>query len=457
MSATVACPGCAKTLSIPAHAVGKRLACPFCRTILNATALLLPAEEHMPEIGDVEVVDDGIRREPLQAEVGDDEEEAGGTYGFDPADRVAKGQEGRTRARIASELGVLSLGIGAGPARCLAIAHDNRLGLAASGESIFILDLGESKKLRRFEKQETPVTCMATSRDGELVLSGDDSGGLLLWELRTGRALRWLEGHDGDVTSVAFAPNGRYAVSAGDDGTTRLWELAIGRAHKLFGARWDHAVQSVSYSPDGRYILAAGGSRVRIWSVKTGEVLRKFRGASGTVVSAAYSKDGTEVTACALARMSRTGLKVWRWSVETAKPLPAFTDANPNRASVMVAVVVPGGDRILTAGKKGASKAPASETGTNVAVSVIGSVVGTLAVRAMGGDGVVVVTAGSGGAPGPDEDPYCLQLWNAAGGMISHSYDAGEYPTTTLAVSPDGSRALSACRDGTVHVWGLPM
>src|SRR5262249_32266419 len=194
MSATVACPGCAKTLSIPAHAVNKRLACPFCSAILNAPAQLLPAEDHVPEIGDIDVVDNAIRHEPLQAEACDEEQESGGTYGFDPADRVAKGHEGRTRARIASELGILALGVGEAPARCLAVAHDNRLGLAASGETILILDLGESKKMRRFEKQEAPVTCLAISRDGELVLSGDDAGGLLLWELKTGRALRWLEG-----------------------------------------------------------------------------------------------------------------------------------------------------------------------------------------------------------------------------------------------------------------------
>src|SRR5262249_42701154 len=151
---------------------------------------------------------------------------------------------------------------------------------------------------------------------------------------------------------------------------------------------------SVCYSADGRWILGAGNTgRVRMWSVKTGEVGVKFKGATGEVVSAALSKDGTEVAACGPSPMTQTGATVWRLSAETGKALPAFTEANRNRASVALALVAPGAQRILTAGKRGAGKRSGPGT-VDVAGSVIGSVVGTLAVNAMTCGGAVVVVSG---------------------------------------------------------------
>lgn len=439
MPLTILCGCCGKTLAIPDHALGKKLACPFCKAVVTP-----PAEEHVPEIADIQVVDE-------------DEEAAGGTYAFDPAEK-AEDPQGRHRARVATEVGVLSLGSRAAPASCLAISSDNRIGLAGSAETIFVLGLRDWKKLHRFEKQEAVVTCVAISPDGKLALSGDDRGGLLLWELHTGRPLRWLEGHKGALNALAFAPNGRYAVSGGDDGSTRLWELQSGREFELFGSRWDTPVRCVAYASDGRQLLATGGGgRVRTWSVKTGEPLKKFKGASGEVASAAFSKEGREIVACTPARMTKTGLKVWKWSAETGKALPVFDSPASNRASVTLAVVVPGALRIMTAGRKGSGNRQ-GVSGGDVAVSVIGSVVGTLALRALGGgDGVVIVGPGAGEEPGPEEDPYCLQLWNVAAGLISNTYEAGDEPAGVLAVSPDASRALSACRDNTVHAWGLPM
>ena len=50
-----------------------------------------------------------------------------------------------------------------------------------------------------------------------------------VWEVSTGKVLRKLEGHSRPVTSVAFSPDGRLILSGSKDRTLRLWEVATGR------------------------------------------------------------------------------------------------------------------------------------------------------------------------------------------------------------------------------------
>ena len=53
-------------------------------------------------------------------------------------------------------------------------------------------------------------------------------------------------------------------------------------------------IESVAYSPDGKLVATGHGDKTaRIWSAKTGQQLRVFRGHVGHVIAVAFSPDGT--------------------------------------------------------------------------------------------------------------------------------------------------------------------
>jgi WD40 repeat protein len=438
MSVTLYCPGCGKKLTVPDNRAGRRLSCPSCHAPLN-----IPAEETKVDLEEIPELDD--------VEVLDDEPENSDAHGISA--RPTRPPAATTAQAAASgALGILSLGRKAERTRCLAIHPATHRGLAGCGETIFVLNMDEGKRAFRFEKQRAPVTSLAISPDGRQVLSGDQYGGLALWEIRSGHVLRRLAGHHDEVTAVAFSPNGQYAVSGGSDGDTRLWELETGEEYKLYQARWDGPVKSVAFSPDGRRVLAAG-SRVCVWSVKTSEPLFRARTA-GDAVSAAFARDGETFAACRPSTSSDTGLKVRRWESATGKSLPCFENPIPNRTSVVLAAVVPGTLRIISTGKKGARR----PDGRNVAGAVGASILGTVAMNAVlmpfGMSGYVAFRPGY--SHYDPSDPYCIQVWSIGTGG-NDSYDAGKDPPIALAVSADGTRAITATRNNFVQLWGLPL
>ncbi|KAG2353153.1 WD40-repeat-containing domain protein [Suillus spraguei] len=86
--------------------------------------------------------------------------------------------------------------------------------------------------------------------------------------------LRTFKGHEDWVTAVAVVPDKRRMVTASDDKTLRLWDLKTGDVlKKMEGHRnW---VCSLAVSRDGQLIASGDERKVIIWHGETGESLTK--------------------------------------------------------------------------------------------------------------------------------------------------------------------------------------
>jgi hypothetical protein len=101
-----------------------------------------------------------------------------------------------------------------------------------------------------------------------------------------------LRGHEDSVSSVAISADGQTLVSGSEDMTIKLWNLKTGDLLRtLTGHEGD--VSSVAISPDGQ-TLASGGedNTIKLWNLKTGDLLRTLTGHEGPVHSVAISADG---------------------------------------------------------------------------------------------------------------------------------------------------------------------
>ena len=151
------------------------------------------------------------------------------------------------------------------PISAHAVAFHPRLARMASGDEsggIILWDSAAGIPLRRMECPQH-VQALAFSPDGSILASGAYGADLRLWNANDGSLLRSLSGHEDVVSALAFDRAGSRIASATSTGRVLLHEVATGAQlpHKiaLQPGRW---IPSLDFSDDGRQLLVqdVGGS-----------------------------------------------------------------------------------------------------------------------------------------------------------------------------------------------------
>lgn len=112
-----------------------------------------------------------------------------------------------------------------------------------------------------------PVSALAMSADGKILVSGSEDKTIKLWQIGTGFLFRTLTEHTGSVFALAISPDGKILASGSGDGTIKIWHLS---SFKLLHTLTNHSksVLALAISADGR-ILASGSEdkTVKIWQL----------------------------------------------------------------------------------------------------------------------------------------------------------------------------------------------
>lgn len=169
--------------------------------------------------------------------------------------------------------------------------------------------------VRSFAGKARSFHCVAVSPNARLLAAGtgtnelpdspgSGSGQIWLWDLQTRAVKSVLRGHEEIVTSVAFSPDSRLLVSGAQDTTVRLWSIEPPKELRTIG-RHTPPVSAVLFMPDGKRVLVASGDpspvfdsvpadpiQLKLYSLETGRLLKKFGRHGQSVKSIAMSKDG---------------------------------------------------------------------------------------------------------------------------------------------------------------------
>jgi len=279
----------------------------------------------------------------------------------------------------------------------------------------------------------TRIVSAAFSRDGTLLVTGNQGEDVETWSVDNGKRLRIIEeAHLGEVSNVAYSPNGQKIVSAGFDGTVRLWPNARGRELILFGH--SGPVTAATFSHDGRQVLSSSeDGTIRLWDAEPYRDGRfviiegQMRAACGHAISAAGDRVAT-VSGGGVIRISDTehGNTVTEW--------------RENETGIHSAVLSRDGSRIVIAPDH--SRPLVRDVKSGAELATLPSCGGDCSVD-FSPDGLNVIVAGT----------KLAEVRSIDGKTASPLFHGVK--TYGATFTPKGARVATTGADGRVRICGL--
>jgi len=324
----------------------------------------------------------------------------------------------------------------------------------------YLWDTVTGEKLRDLGYHGT-IRTIALSSDGETLATGDEAGGIVIWNVNSGDAVRRLDWPDHFLQCLDFSPDGSQLLVTGLPGFMNtsarygasLWNIATGEMICQLGGPYDQ-IQTGQFSPGGQQVLLGGQNTqdysplLTLWDTATGTIVRSFTGHSRAVLEAFFSPDGNRVVSMA----NRSG-NILMWYTATGALVRAFE--RPAEEEFYSVCFSPDGTQVLALfGRRSSPVEPEAvlwnaDTGQQVTnfPLLCRAVVGRFSP-----DGRWIVTRiGLGGT-----DP--CYIWDKVTAQRLYAIPVftrvnwGEYCTVTF--SPDG-RNLFITDNGVVGMWEL--
>jgi WD40 repeat protein len=197
----------------------------------------------------------------------------------------------------------------------------SKIASSDSESTIRIWDATTGDTIRTIHTDVATPLSVAWSPDGSKIAAGSIYNVVGIWDANTGDRIRLMSGHAAPVVSVAWSPDGSRLVSASDDGTVRVWNVADGSTDVAWapnevvapadldaGTLWLQQEWSVAWSSRGVIAVGDSDGRIRFCDADTGKIIDTITGVGHSIVSVAWSSDGTS-----LASASGDGtIRIWK-------------------------------------------------------------------------------------------------------------------------------------------------
>ena len=215
--------------------------------------------------------------------------------------------------------------------------HSDLLAVGRSDGTIELWDTSTPKLLHTLKGHTDIVFMLAFSPNGNILASGSADGTVRLWNtIDIGNQTRIEElqdpftGHTDLVLSLTFSADGKTLASGSRDGTLWLWNLSdLNKIeqHNIFPGTPLPPVLSLAFSPiESSPVLATARADtvIRVWNLRTGELMHAFRGHEDLVTSLAFNADGSLLASGS----ADNTVQLWDTSaiISTGKSLHEFTE-----------------------------------------------------------------------------------------------------------------------------------
>ena len=192
-----------------------------------------------------------------------------------------------------------------------AFSPDGRTLAAATrwGHTIRLRNMLTAEQKLTLQGHAERITSIAFSPDGAMIASAEvlkeNEHAIRLWDAKTGENLKTITnlinpetGKRLPINAVVFSPDGKRLASIDGSGEIQLWDVDTGKHKATFTSfmldmqRWVET-STLLFSPDGSQLVSSISSSIYVWDVVSKRHENTLNGHTESVVSLAYSGDGT--------------------------------------------------------------------------------------------------------------------------------------------------------------------
>jgi len=202
---------------------------------------------------------------------------------------------------------------------------DSKYILSKTKEGLYLINAENEVVLHRFDEEINPYMSAHFSEEGKHFfltrpkgyIRGTDpyDSATYIWETESRRLLHTLRGNGCDINDVVFSPDGKFAGTVCDY-TTQLWDLATGEQIASLEGR------AAIFSSDSKNFAVTGGRAVKVFNMRTGDVITELKGHSNPLVNAVFSADGKQIVTLSNEKSAKL------WDIPGGRIIKTFDEAD---------------------------------------------------------------------------------------------------------------------------------
>lgn len=131
--------------------------------------------------------------------------------------------------------------------------------LLGNGSKVTLWGIKQGRGLREFSSAGSKIRAWSVSPDGRGLVTGDEQGQVLLWDVETGQNLGTFWGHNGPIEAIAYS--GRQ-LAAADPKRVLLWNATLGSLRRVLQVE---GVTTLAFSEAGLLASAGTASPLAAW------------------------------------------------------------------------------------------------------------------------------------------------------------------------------------------------
>jgi WD40 repeat protein len=330
------------------------------------------------------------------------------------------------------------------PVTCVAYSKDGKLIVSGGSNGHVRLWDPATLRLKAVLGTGSPTQCLALARDNKTLAAGNIYGGLYIWDVSKDPPALTGTFNIGTspVYSVSFRPDSKLLAAGVYDGLVHLIDTSEAKPKvrtQLAGHKT--AVRAVCFAPNGKVLASASSDgHLRLWTILKDSVQepQKVDGPKD-VLALDYTPSGNTLAA------AHADGTVQFWNVSGLRPAKR-AQFQAHKSAINALVFAPGGATLVTAGADGSARIFDARTHKlrSVAEGHYGQVGGVV----FSPTGRTLVTGGH---------DWTVRVWNVVGMKMPERFPLkGHWArANTVRFVPDGHTLGSGGEDRSARLWDL--